>query len=238
MMRQEHWKGIAGWMTLAGALAMSSLLCGCGTPQSQPAPSYAATSELDREFEHGAKRKPIAQTLHAVARLLISQGRDAEAEPILRRTMAEHPRYVPAYLEAAELHMRNRRLGQAMETLTAALAVAETPPLEWASMEPTLRNNIGMCWLLRGEYGRALEQFTQAAALDPQDARYRANMAAALGMQGRYGESFALYEQVVGPAEAHYNLGVLSRARDDQERAAIEFEAAKRLNPRMKPPTD
>jgi len=72
-----------------------------------------------------------------------------------------------------------------------------------------------MCHLLKGDYDDALEQFTQASAVGD-DRRYRANMAVALGMLGRYNESMALYEQIVGEEDAKHNLRVIIEARKDR----------------------
>ena len=65
----------------------------------------------------------------------------------------------------------------------------------------------------------------------PHDARHRANMAAALGMLGRYDESLAEYEKVVAPAAAHYNVAVLAKAREDQPKAEVEFALATSIDP-------
>jgi Flp pilus assembly protein TadD len=86
-----------------------------------------------------------------------------------------------------------------------------------------------MTHMLRAEYDAALDLFARASGAMPQDARYRANMAVALGMLGRYDESLALYQQVVPAAEAHHNLGVLAKARRDMVRAARELKKAETL---------
>jgi Flp pilus assembly protein TadD len=67
--------------------------------------------------------------------------------------------------------------------------------------------------MLRNDYIKALNLFTQAAGLAPGNARYRSNMAVALGMMGRDQEALALYEQVLPKTDAQYNLAVLCRAR-------------------------
>jgi hypothetical protein len=58
------------------------------------------------------------------------------------------------------------------------------------------------------------------------DARYRGNMALALGMLGRYEESLSLYQQVVSPSDAHFNLAVICDARKDPARAEQEYKLA------------
>lgn len=173
------------------------------------------------EFADGVDRDPAPTTVHALAQILIKQGKDKQAEFVLMRLIKEHPKFIPAYNELAELYLRTERLGDAVETLELGLKMAPE--------DPVLLNNLGMCHLLRENYEEALESFTAAAAVFPTDARYRSNMATALGMQGNYDECLALYEQVVPPDEAHYNLAVVCEARGDEERAKLEFERAERL---------
>lgn len=214
--------------TAVAACAFSLLTIGCSnTPRSEV--PYSVLSE-DRDFARGAERTPIPETLYSVSRLLVVQGRDGEADPILRRSIREHPDFIPSYFELAEIEMRAGRLGSAMETLTAA---HDRDP-----ENALLLNNIGMCWLLRDEYNRALEYFTRAAAKDPDDARFRANMATALGMSGRYDESFSLFRQVLNPGFSHYNVGVIALARDDHQRAVEEFSAALHYDKNLTPPPD
>jgi len=68
-----------------------------------------------------------------------------------------------------------------------------------------------------------------AAAAGPDNTRYRANVALALGMSGRYDECLAAYEQILHPADAHYNLAVICDSRNDTERAVAEYARALRL---------
>lgn len=197
---------------------LSALLLFAGCQSTPSSPNYGVSTRSEVEFQKAANRQPIPETLYAVTRILVSQGRDADAAQVLHRLIEEHPRFVPAYNEMAELHMRNRRLGNALEVLQAGLQVAPD--------NAALLNNLGMCWMIRNRYDRALEYFTRAAAASPDDARFRANVAAALGMQGRYDEALAVYKQIVTEPEAHYNIGVISQARNDHEQAEQAFATA------------
>ena len=48
-------------------------------------------------------------------------------------------------------------------------------------------------------------------------------------MLGRYEEAMALYQRVVKPQQAHYNLAVVCEARKDTKRAAAEFAIAQSI---------
>jgi serine/threonine-protein kinase len=145
-----------------------------------------------------------------MAQILAAQGKDAECEFVLRRCVQEHPRFTPAYNSLAELQMRQGRVHEAVDALSAALKIRPR--------DPVLLNNLGMCLLLRKEYEGALRQFTEAAGLVPENEKYRANMATALGLLGRQEESLALLQQVLPREKAEYNAEVLRKAYDKAAR--------------------
>jgi Flp pilus assembly protein TadD len=172
-------------------------------------------------------KAPNAQTLYSMAKLLSARGRDADAETILAKLIAQHPEFMPAYSDLAEIYVRRERIESAVEVLRAG--IRRVPA------DAVLQNDLGMCRLLQHRYEDALESFTAAAAGVPPDTRARANMAVALGMLGRLDESLAVYLQILPPADAHYNVAVLSEARKDAERARQEYALAQSLAPRVEP---
>lgn len=208
---------------LAVVLAASMLALPFGCANKSPRITYSSEpTPEDEAFLAGVDRPATAGTLFVMARMLANQERTAEAELLLNRSIQQDPRYLASYNELAELHLRRQRVGDAVEVLMTGLAFDPNNGL--------LRNNLGMCWLVRGEHERALSEFTAAAAALPHDARPRANMATALGLLGRYEESLAAFAQVMSTAEAHYNLAILCEARDDNERAEAEFTTAGTLD--------
>jgi Flp pilus assembly protein TadD len=66
-----------------------------------------------------------------------------------------------------------------------------------------------MCWLIRKRYQRALDSFSKAAALVPENTRYRSNMATALALMGRYDEALSLYRQILPEQQARENVRIL-----------------------------
>jgi tetratricopeptide (TPR) repeat protein len=170
----------------------------------RPAFDYSQ-QQVDDEFQKGTERPPTAKTLYAMAGVLVNQEKDAHAEAVLQRLIREYPKFIPAYNSIAELKMRQRKIDQAIQTLTKGLNISPG--------DPVLINNRGMCWMLRQDYLKALEEFTNAAGLMPENARYRANMAVALAFLGRDEEAFSLYKQILPEDKARYNLSVIQRAR-------------------------
>lgn len=202
-------------------LLLPCALCGCPS-KSRLGWQTGSRAPGVEPLETTISRPPTPETLRTTATLLAKQGQSTESERLLRSTLAHYPDYAPAYCILAELHMREKRTDGAIQVLTAGM--------DATGGTPYLLNNLGMCWLAKGEPARALEMFTLAAGSVPGNARYRANMAAALGMAGRYEEALSLFEQVVSRADAHRNLAVLCEARNDAARAAEGWEMVNQLS--------
>jgi serine/threonine-protein kinase len=139
-----------------------------------------------------------------MADILATQGKDTDCEFVLRRCIHEHPQFTPAYNSLAELQMRQGRVHEAIDILSEALRVRPR--------DPVLLNNLGMCFLVRKQYEKALELFLLAAGVVPESQKYRANTATALGLLGRHEESLALLQQVLPEDQARSNAEILRRA--------------------------
>jgi Flp pilus assembly protein TadD len=74
-----------------------------------------------------------------------------------------------------------------------------------------------MCWIIKRDYENALKMFTKAAGIMPENVKYRANMAVALGLMGRDDESLSLFYQVLPEDQAKYNLSILQEARSSEK---------------------
>ncbi|MHC5139246.1 MAG: tetratricopeptide repeat protein, partial [Planctomycetota bacterium] len=115
--------------------------------------------------------------------------------------VGQYPEFLPAYNELAALLMRPRRIPEAMTILDAGT--------ELRPDDPVLLNNTGMCWLIRKRYQNALDCFTKATAVVPENTRYRSNMATALALMGRYDEALSLYRQILPEQQARENVRIL-----------------------------
>jgi Flp pilus assembly protein TadD len=154
-----------------------------------------------------------------MADILATQGKDSECEFILKRIIYEHPSFLPAYNSLAELKMRQGQTKEAIKALQKGLEIEPETPL--------LLNNLGMCWIILQDNEMALEMFTKAAGLMPENPKYRANMAVALGLMGRGEESMSLFNQVLPVELAYQNLCVLRKTEctsDPNISTAIEEE--------------
>ena len=148
-------------MRITGLLGLA-LLAACNTT------TTSTNNTLpDDEWAQGADREPDAATLHSMARLYASQGRDADAEIALRNLVTTEPDFTPAYEELARLYVRRDQLDGAIVALQVGL--------ERAPDDPVLLNDLGVCHLLAKDPRSAAQVFTRAAAMAPDDARPRGN---------------------------------------------------------------
>ncbi len=185
-------------------ICLSTLFCGCLGPAQSSQIDSSQFSKVDLAFEAQRDRPPSAKTLYVMADILATQGKDTECEFVLRQCIQRYPQFTPSYNSLAELQMRQGHLNEAIEIFSKAL---KNRP-----QDPVLENNLGMCFLVRKEYQMALEHFTKAAGLVPESEKYRANMATALGLLGRYEESKALFQQVLPEDKAEHNVELLRKA--------------------------
>jgi len=178
----------------------------------------ARRQRVEDEFDRGARRQPSARTLYAMARILVAKGRDRDAIYLLNRTVQQYPKFAPAYNEMAGIYLRSDRVNDAIEVLSMGL--------KHAPHDSVMRNNLGLCWLVKQEYARAAGEFRIAADAAPDNAVYRANHALALGMLGRSDEAAKVYDGVISDVSIEHNLSVLARARHLRQGAATTAPSA------------
>lgn len=184
-------------------IALGVLLVGCEQPQNIHGPQSNARamnpSMMDDPFD--PDRPPTARTLYLMADILTVQGKDSQAEQLYVRIQSQYPEFRPAYTDYAALLMRQRRIPEATKLLEQAL--------QRYPDDPVLLNNMGMCFLIRKDYPRALIYFTDAAGVVPENTRYRSNMATTLALMDRKAEALALYRQILPEEEALENIQAL-----------------------------
>src|SRR5687767_10807464 len=205
---------------LTTVVACSFALSGCqsANKKAEVAQRNKAEAHAIDPFEAGAKTPPKTGTLYSLARILMAQGRDAEALTVLNNLTQRYPDFMPAYNAKAECHLRGERTQEAVDTLTAGL--------KRRPQDAVLLNNLGMIWFLEGRYDEALARFDAAAAAEPKEAMYVANQAMTLAMLGHEKQATALYERVMKYPDARHNLRILAKARE--QRAAEGLDGAER----------
>lgn len=192
-----------------------ALLClsGCAQPQ-QPIHYAEDKTVQDTDWQRGADKPPAPKTLFAMARVLVAEGRLSEALLILQRVSRQAPACLNAYVEIADIHMRQNNPASAVAVLQSGLKIAPA--------DPVMLNDLGVAHLALHEPEKALDAFERAVTAAPRQTRYVANVALSQGLLGRYDQSLATYMQVVPAAQAHHNVAVICQTRGDGERATAE----------------
>jgi len=183
--------------------AVAIIASGCATTQ-------AAQKDARGEREEQADgTSPKAKTMYGMCRIMRAQGKTEQAELALVGLMSEYPSFSPAYNDLAEINLERGHLDRAMHYLNEGLKVAPT--------DPVLQNNAGVCALLQHDYAKALEHFQAATAIAPYEARYKANVALATGLNGDPETGRALYKDVVSGEVADYNTEIVKGLLAPQE---------------------
>lgn len=201
-------------------VALSFGLAGCNSTSKKPAERVRSDTTEARavdDFESGAKTPPKTGTLFSLARILMSQGRDAEAMTVLNNLTQRYPDFMPAYNAKAECLLRAERTQEAIDALTAGL--------KRRPKDAVLLNNLGMIWFLEGRYEEALARFDAAAEVEPNEAMYIANQAMTLAMLGREKQAAAMYDRITTYTGKRHNLRILAKAREHASAEGVDGAA-------------
>lgn len=198
------------------AFAAILMLNGCGADGKHIEAAY--NNPIKDEFTAGKDRVPTAKTLFAMSRILVARNRDAQAEFVLDRILRDHPEFLSAYIELAELQMRNDATEEAMETLRAGLAIAP----ENAAM----LNNLGVCAMVSEDYESATTHFLAAMDAAPHIPRHQANLGVAMALMRDYDGALEVMRGVLSEQDAHTNLAAICMANGDEQRARDELRLA------------
>lgn len=91
--------------------------------------------------------------------------------------------------------------------------------LRLAPDDPVILSDLGYCCYVQNELGDAEAVLGMAAEIAPRDPRVIDKLAHVMGMQGRYDEAAALFQQTMSPADAHAHLANACAVRGDHQAA-------------------
>lgn len=198
-------------------------------------PIRASLSESDRT-RLDVELKDIEQALHHdlsrgeswlnVSELQLARGDRAAAEQSLRRAIATEPRFVPAYVNLADLLRASNREGEVEGILRIGI--------QRNSPAPTLRETLGFSLVRQGRKPDALAEFAAAYRAAPNEPRFRYAYALSLDDAGRRAEAKRLLE--LGLQRRFHRdtlLALAGWASQEGDRAAAEraFVRLREVNP-------
>ena len=92
-------------------------------------------------------------------------------------------------------------------------------------------NNLGLNYMVRGEYPEAALSFLHALALDKDNIRIKNNLASAYLLSGDKDNAVEIFKGTVGEAGAYNNVGYLLMTQGNFDEAEQAFKKALQLNP-------
>jgi Flp pilus assembly protein TadD len=101
--------------------------------------------------------------------------------------------------------------------------------------DAALLNDLGVFYLHREKWDLAENWFRRSLDASPENALAANNLAMCLAMQGQLRESLRTFTQIVGPAAAHSNLGVLLARQGRTAEAQFHFKEALALDATLRP---
>jgi tetratricopeptide (TPR) repeat protein len=136
------------------------------------------------------------------------------------------PNYLPALKALAHLYTILPDHDRAIDTYQRAL---KTYPKD-ASLWFELAVYQSQC----KEWAPAVENMRQALAFDPENRLYANRLGYCLARAGRYEESLVCFQQIVGPAQAHYNVARMQLHMNQEEAAKQSLHLAIQADPQHK----
>lgn len=155
----------------------------------------------DTPTAKNSNAKISPRTYLAYARLQESRGNQADARNSYEKVLADNPKSVDALLGLARL-----------DQLAGRTADAERRYIEAARLEsrsPRTLDALGQFYTDQGRWSEAVPTLNQAIQAAPEEKNYRYHLAMALAKAGQFDQAGPHFIQSVGPAAAHYNIGLI-----------------------------
>lgn len=170
--------------------------------------------------------KLTAKACRATADEMARHGHRREAIKLYERARSLDSKHADVCRMLAVLYDLERDDKHALEEFQKAVRL--TP------RDANLLNDLGYFYFRRKDYQRAEMQFRAALKQAPDHEHALTNLGLSLGAQGRFESAFQAFEEAVGPAAAHSNVGMLLAKSGNAREAARAFQNALDLDPELK----
>jgi tetratricopeptide (TPR) repeat protein len=178
------------------------------------------------EREEAARKLQDPSTLHLkYAQWRENAGDLVEARQSYQDALKQNPKSLEAKLGLARLDQLAGRTAEAEKGFQSAL--------NSRSGDPQAKNALGQFYALQKEWSKAIPLLEDAADAAPHEPSYRYHLAVAMAQSGDIDGAFPQFQQVVGEAEAHYNIGYLLHEKGHPELARPRFQKALAVNPKL-----
>jgi tetratricopeptide (TPR) repeat protein len=214
---------------LIGA-ACAAALVGCSNSRNHTAQSSSPFPDRQSTLVPGTADRGDNQELRNPARIHVAYGRWQEQQKQLpeardsyQKALTQDPKSLDALLGLSRLDQLAGRTAEAEQRLKRAEELYPNSGLinaAWAEH-----------YAAQGRWPEALARYQQAIQRSPDEALYRHQHAVVLAKAGRTDEALAAFTQLIGAAEAHYNVGFLLLQQGQHMAAEEQFQRAIGLKP-------
>lgn len=229
---------IRDWLTASVVLCCLSSGCSLmrmgewtskGTPQ-----DHSLQRPIQSVAVPGSPEIPAPKALKNPARVHVAYGRwlesqrlPQEAQLAYQRALEHEPQSLDALLGLARLELLAQRHESARAYIEKAQQAHPQDPLVMAAW--------GEYYASIGDWSRAIDSYQRAISLAPQEPIYRHQLGVIQTKAGAIQDALATFTAAIGPAEAHYNVGVLLYQQGNHAAAELHLQQALRLNPQLTP---
>jgi Tfp pilus assembly protein PilF len=154
-------------------------------------------------------------------------GQPVEARKSYEKALAENPHSIEAALGLARLDQLADKPQEAEAGFQRALRMKPGDPAVLAAC--------GQFYASQKRWPDALKDFNAAIAAAPNVPAYKHRLAIAEIQAGDINAGLAVFNQLVGPEKAHYNVAFLLAQQGQSAAAAAQCQAALAVNPRFEP---
>lgn len=209
-------------------LAVSALfVAGCATTYEERLVDGSTKSSTYYPWNDPNRRgtKPTPQLQMAYAKYAESQGNNEKARELYETSLKKDPGAVDAHVGLARLDYLSGKKEDARRRLELARKESPRSPEVLSATAEFLANE--------RQYPEALATYLQALEIAPSNQSIRYQYAVALAKSGQTDAALGQFAQAVGPAAAHYNLGLILHEQGDLRGAESQFTTALIKNPKL-----
>ena len=221
-------------------LCLCGVALGCVTEQSkpdgsfvtggpgkwgQPAPGATAAKESPLAKKTDADYRPSSKLQLALAQYQEQHGYRDEARKSYEQVLAGDGKSIEAVIGLARLDQVAGRTAEAEAGFQKAI---QMDPRSGVALDA-----LGQFYAAQKRWNEALALLQRARTATPEDKTIRFHYAVALARTGRMDQAMPLLVESVGPAAAHYNIGLILHDQGDLPGSEEQFVAAIMANPRL-----
>jgi Tfp pilus assembly protein PilF len=170
-------------------------------------------------------KAPSPKLLTAAGALALERGDLELARQQYAKALEIEPSYLPAHLSLARMHRANGQLPAAIEQYYRAL--------QFHPKDPSVNNDLGLTLLESGQLEDAVARLQLAVRQDAQSTRYRNNLARALVRAGQDQQAVETLGELLGPANAHFNVACLLNESRQRHQAVAHLQHALAIDPQL-----